>query len=198
MRSEWAGNWPWAFTSADRTIRVADGEIDPDRHRIDVGVISEGVMLEENGLRIIAFEVDHGEFVKPAFGFRVEYGGHVFVHSHDTRYSENLIAHAAGADVIVHEVAMARHETLERDPHSRTVLEHHITPREVASVFAKVRPKVAILTHLILKAPDPPSIEELLEEVGRGYDQPVFVARDLTVIRFGASITIYSGETARG
>ena len=163
-----------------------------------MGVITEGVMLNENGLRIIAFEVDHGEFVKPAFGYRVEYGGHVFVHSHDTRYSENLIRHAKGADVLVHEVAMARPETLEKDPHSRTVLEHHITPREVAEVFAHVRPKAAILTHLVLKAPDPPSIEELLEEVGQGYDQPVFVARDLTVIRFGASIAIYSGATARG
>ena len=81
---------------------------------------------------------------------------------------------------------------------ARTVLEHHITPREVGRVFAQIRPKAAILTHLVLKAPDAPSIEELLEEVGQEYDQPVTVARDLTIIRFGASIAIYSGKTARG
>ena len=188
----------WSFMSADRAIRVADGEIDADMQRVEVGVISEGVVLEENGLRIVAFEVDHGDFVKPAFGYRVEFGGHVFVHSHDTRYCENLIRHAEGADVLVHEVAMARPETLEKHPHARTVLEHHITPREVGRVFAQVRPRVAMLTHLVLKAPDAPGIGELLDEVGQDYDGPVLVARDLTVIRFGASIAIHSGETERG
>lgn len=188
----------WSFMSADRNIRVADGEIDPDMQKVEAAVLSEGVVLDENGLRITAFEVDHGDFVKPAFGYRVEYGGHVFVHSHDTRYCENLIRHAEGADVLVHEVAMARAETLEKHPHARTVLEHHITPREVGRVFAQVRPRAAILTHLVLKAPDAPSIEELLDEVGQEYDAPVVVARDLTTIRFGTSIAIYSGETARG
>lgn len=188
----------WSFMSADRNIRVADGEIDPEMHRVEASVISEGVMFDENGLRITAFEVDHGDFVKPAFGYRVEYGGHVFVHSHDTRYSENLIAHAQGAHVLVHEVAMARPETLANHPHARTVLEHHITPDEVGRVFTQVAPKAAILTHLVLKGPNPPSIDDLLEEVGQAYDGPVFVARDLTIIRFGASISIYSGETDRG
>lgn len=188
----------WSFMSADRAIRVADGEIDPDMQAVDVGVISEGVVLDENGLRIIAFEVDHGDKVKPAFGYRVEYAGHVFVHSHDTRYCDNLVKHAEGADVLVHEVAMARAETLEKHPHARTVLEHHITPREVGRIFAQVRPKVAMLTHLVLKAPDAPGIGDLLDEVAQEYDLPVMVARDLTVIRFGAGIAIHSGETARG
>lgn len=188
----------WSFAAADRKIRVADSEIDPDMHRIDASVIDEGTVFDEDGLRIIAFEVDHGDHVKPAFGFRVEYGGRVFVHSHDTRLCHNLILHAKGADVLVHEVAMARSETLQKDAHARTVLEHHITPVEVGEVFSRVRPKLAVLTHLVLKGPDAPSIEELLEEVGGTYDGPVFVARDLTVIRFGASISIYSGETPRG
>ena len=188
----------WSFMSADRSIRVADSEIDPEMHRVDVEVISEGVVFDEDGLKIIAFEVDHGDFVKPAFGYRVEYAGHVFVHSHDTRYCDNLLKHAKGADVLVHEVAMARPEVMGKDKHARTVLEHHITPREVGRVFAQVRPKIAMLTHLVLKGPDAPSIDEMLEEVGQEYDGTISVARDLTVIRFGASIATYSGETARG
>lgn len=188
----------WAFTSADRNIRVADHEIEPELHRVEVEEIREGVILDDSGLRIIAFEVDHGEFVKPAFGYRVEYGGHVFVHSHDTRYCENLVRHAEGADVLVHEVAMAKPETLERHPHVRTVIEHHIEPREVGRIFAQVRPRAAILTHVVLRGPDAPSIEEMLDEVGQEYDGPLSVARDLTVIRFGRTISIYSGETARG
>ena len=188
----------WAFTGADRAIRVADSEIDADMHRVEAGTIAEGVVFAQGGLTITAFEVDHGDFVKPAFGYRVDFGGHVFVHSHDTRYSENLIRHADGADVLVHEVAMARAETLESDPHSRTVLDHHITPREVGRVFKQVGPKLALLSHVVLKGPNPPTIEQMLDEVGREFDGPVAVARDLTTIRFGASIALYSGETARG
>ncbi|MBR9839380.1 MAG: MBL fold metallo-hydrolase [Rhodobacteraceae bacterium] len=188
----------WAFTSADRDIRIADREIDPEMHRVEAEVLKEGVIFEQNDLKITAFEVDHGDFVKPAFGYRVDYAGQSFVHSHDTRYSENLIRHAQGADVLVHEVAMARPETLERHPHSRTVLEHHITPVEVGRVFSQIKPKLAMLTHLVLKGPDAPGIDEMLEEVGQSYAMPVIVARDLTVIRFGAAISTYSGETLRG
>ena len=38
------------------------------------------------------------------FGYRVDYGGRSVVLSGDTRVSENLVRHAQGADVLVHEV----------------------------------------------------------------------------------------------
>ena len=89
----------------DRKIRTDDNEINPDHMRIIAHEYGEGLVYDQGGLRIIAIEVDHGEFIKPAYAFRVEYADHVFVHSHDTRYNENLIAQAQGADVFVHEVA---------------------------------------------------------------------------------------------
>ncbi|MDD7972159.1 MBL fold metallo-hydrolase [Roseinatronobacter alkalisoli] len=188
----------WTFTAADRKIRVADNEITEDCHQVAVTEFSEGVVFDECGLKITAIEVDHGEFVKPAFGFRVEFGGRVLVHSHDTRYSENLVRQAQGADVLIHEVAMARPETLERHSHTRTVLEHHITPREVGQVFDSVRPHLAILTHVVLMGPNPPLLEDMLAEMAETYRQPVMVAHDLMVIRLGKSISVCSAMVERG
>jgi ribonuclease Z len=66
--------------------------------------IEEGVVYSQNGITISAFEVDHGGEELPAFGYRIDYRGHSAVLSGDTTFNENLIAHAQGADLVVHEV----------------------------------------------------------------------------------------------
>jgi len=66
----------------------------------------EGVVYDKGRLKIIAIVVDHGELIKPAYAFRAEYKRRVFVHSHETRYNENLIAQAHGADVFVLEAKL--------------------------------------------------------------------------------------------
>jgi Trk K+ transport system NAD-binding subunit len=37
------------------------------------------MIYEKNGVKVIAFEVDHGDVIKPAYGYRIEYGGRVAV-----------------------------------------------------------------------------------------------------------------------
>ncbi len=64
-------------------------------------------VLEEDGLKITAFSVDHQPVV-PAYGYRFEYRGRSVVVSGDTAKSAGLIAAAQGADVLVHE-AQANH-----------------------------------------------------------------------------------------
>ena len=150
----------------------------------------EGVIFEKDGLRIIAIEVDHGEFIKPAYAFRVEYKGHVFVHSHDTRYNQNLIAQAEGADVFVHEVAAARPETMERYPKVKVAIDHHSSPKDVGRVFSRTRPKLAMLTHIVLLPPNPVTIDEVLDELSTEYDGPVVVAEDLMTICIGRNISV--------
>jgi hypothetical protein len=44
-----------------------------------------------------SFGRDHGGALKPAFGYCVSHGGQSVVISGETRFSENLIRHAAGA-----------------------------------------------------------------------------------------------------
>lgn len=174
----------------DRNIRVADGEIDPDHMQIVPHVYSEGVVYDRDGLKIVAIEVDHGEFIRPAYAFRVEYKGKVFVHSHDTRYNDNLIEQSQGADVLVHEVAAACSETMAAYPKVKVAIDHHTSPTEVGKVLNQIKPKLALLTHIVLLRPDPVTIDEVLDGVASEYDGTVFVAEDLTRIRIGKSVSV--------
>lgn len=180
----------WQATKPDRDIRVSDNEIDPEHMRIIPHVYKPGVVYNKGGLKIIAIEVDHGEFIRPAYAFRVEYAGHVFVHSHDTRYNENLIASAQDADVFVHEVAAARPETLANFPGVKTAIDHHSTPQDVGRVFAQTRPKLAMLTHLVLLPPDPMPISAVSAQLAEEYEGTVLVAEDLMTIEIGKNISV--------
>ena len=150
----------------------------------------EGVVYDEGGLVVRAIRVDHGDFIDIAYGFRVEYAGRVFVHSHDTRYNENLIAQAQGADVFVHEVAAARPEIQAVNPAIKLVMAHHASPAEVGRVFAQTRPKLALLTHLVLLNPDPVSVDEVMSELATEYDGTVMVAEDLMRFELGRNISV--------
>ncbi len=99
---------------------------------IAVGVreIEEGTVLDRNGVKVIAFEVDHRPIV-PAFGYRIEYGGKVVVLSGDTRKSENLVKFSMGADLIVHEVGAASEELLRTSARTKKVVEHHSCPKRL-------------------------------------------------------------------
>ena len=91
---------------------------------------------------MIAFEVDHGDVIKPCYGYRFEYQDRAAVLSSDTRYNENVIKYGRGADLLVHEVAIARPELMQ-EAYIQRIIAHHTTPREAGSVFAQTRPKLA-------------------------------------------------------
>ena len=92
--------------AADIRIRIEDEKLPPEGIAIEVEEFDrDGVVYEAAGDRP---EVDHGDAIKPAYGYRIEYGGRAAVISGDTRYNENVVKHGAGADLLVHEVAAAR------------------------------------------------------------------------------------------
>jgi ribonuclease Z len=49
------------------------------------------VVCQADDLRVIAFTVDHGDVVKPAYGYCIEHRSRVAVISGDTRYNENVV-----------------------------------------------------------------------------------------------------------
>ena len=67
--------------------------------------------------------------IKPCYGYRFECGGRVAVFSSDTRYNENVVKHGAGADLLVHEVAIAAPELM-KEAYIQRIIAHHTTPRE--------------------------------------------------------------------
>jgi ribonuclease Z len=151
--------------------------------------IQEGVVYENDGVKVTAFNVDHGR-VKPALGYRVEYGGHSVVLSGDTRYSENLIKFAQGSDVLIHEVLAANafqelHTALNQQQMQK-VMAHHTKTEEAAMVFAKVKPKLAVYSHIV-----PPNATDLLSNTRKGYSGPVEVGEDLMSIEIGDKVEVH-------
>jgi ribonuclease Z len=92
--------------AADIRMRIADEKLPPAGIAVAVDEFdTDGPVYQKNGVRVIAFEVDHGDVIKPAYGYRVEYGGRTVVLSGDTRLNENVVRYATGADLLIHEVA---------------------------------------------------------------------------------------------
>jgi ribonuclease Z len=177
----------------DIKIRVADEKFPPSGIATDVTEFDrEGLVYENGGVKVIAFDVDHGDVIKPCCGYRFEYGGRVAVFSSDTRYSQNVIKHGAGADLLVHEVASARPELLKEASFQRIVA-HHTTPRDVGRVFAQTRPKLAAFTHILQlgNAEIPaPTIDDIIAETRETYDGPLVVGEDLMAFEIGATVSV--------
>jgi ribonuclease Z len=149
----------------------------------------DGVVYDKAGVKVIAFAVEHG--IKPAFGYRISYDGRSAVVSGDTNFSENLIQNAAGADLIVHEVAAISLELLKL-PAFKTVMSNHTTPSQAGTVFARIRPKLAAYTHITQLGTPQPSIAEIVTETRQTYNGPLVVGEDLMTFDVGANgVTIY-------
>jgi ribonuclease Z len=169
-----------AFTF-DVEIRIKDGHQDAAGGRLAAHDIGPGMVYERHGVRVSAFLVDHG-LVAPAFGYRIEYGGRTVVLSGDTRFSPNLIAVARGADLLVHEVGLAPADVTPSAPYYRAFA-HHTTPEQAAEVFTRVRPVLAIYSHIVVfgSSEEP----EILDRTRRSYGGPVLLGHDLMSVAVG-------------
>jgi ribonuclease Z len=107
---------------------------------------TEGIVFDSNGIKVTAFLVDHGP-VKPAFGYRVDYGGRSVALSGDTRFSENLIRFSQGVDVLIHEAAdedVVQRFTPEQRERTNAL---HTTAERAGEVFTRVKPRLAVYSH---------------------------------------------------
>ena len=166
----------------DIDTRVADQNLSRTAAGFAATDFSAGVVYERNGVKVTAFEVDHGELIKPAFGFRVDYDGRSVVVSGDTRFSENLIRHATGADLLIHQVAMAKDELLAKSERVRVILAHHTKPHEAGTVFARAKPKLAVYYHFVLQG-DPtvpaPTEKDVEDATRTTYSGPLVLGEDM-------------------
>lgn len=124
-------------------------------------MLAEGetvTVLDQDGLKITAIGVNHFP-VKPAYGYRFDYGGRSVVISGDTRESDKLAIAAKGTDVLVHE---AQHWALVEEAHEiagaqgmpriskmlNDIQSYHSTPEQAAYVANLAGAKLLVLTHL--------------------------------------------------
>jgi ribonuclease Z len=164
----------------DIQARIADQKLDAASIKFQVSTIKEGVVYEQDGVKVTAFEVDHGELLKPAFGFRVDHAGRSVTVSGDTRFSENLIKHASGTELLIHQVAAAREELLKL-PIFKVIMAHHTSPEEAGTVFDRVKPKLAVFYHFVLLGtPNVPAVTEpeVLALARKTYAGPMLIGED--------------------
>jgi ribonuclease Z len=174
---------PLAFAT---DLRIRGKHYPPAGAELQAREIREGVVFEQDGVKVTAFRVDHGGEELSAYGYRIDYKNRSALLSGDTTFNENLIRHAAGVDLLVHEVIAAR-GAAENPEQMRRIAANHTTPEQAGEVFRRANPKLAVYTHLLLfggfKA------EELIPTTRKNYAGPLVVGEDLLQIEIGEEVT---------
>jgi len=152
--------------------------------------IAEGFEYTLGDVRVVVFDVDHRP-VTPAFGFRIEYKDRVVVLSGDTRPCKNLVKHAQGADLLIHEIiapqAFLKRAVQMTEHHRQAVIERHTTPQQAGEIFNRINPKLAVYSHVI-GGPIPGYEEEILDGTAETYSGAVEIGYDLTQIKVGDEV----------
>ena len=138
------------------------------------------------------FRVDHDP-VQPAVGYRFDFQGRSVVVSGDTKRSENLVAHARGADVLVHEALRSDLVKRASEVAGQTgrprfaklagdIIGYHTDVLDVAGVARDAGVGQLVLTHLV-PAPSNVLTRRLFTRgIGDVYSGPVTVGEDGTEI----------------
>jgi ribonuclease Z len=163
--------------------RIRGGEA--RRWSIDVIEVEEGWHISGNDWQLEAFRVDH-QPVDQAFGYRFDQGAASLVISGDTKPCENLITHAKGSSLLLHEAYLNR--GMERDLAGATgeaersrfelLRFYHTSSREVGAIAARAEVGQLVLSHIYVGRSWPDEPEHFLEDVRPAFKAAV-VGEDL-------------------
>lgn len=194
-----AKNMAEAF-SDDIRIRMADEHVPEAATQIEAHDFEgDGVIFDQGGVKITAFEVNHGPLIKPAFGYRVDYAGRSVTISGDTKLNDNVIKYGSGTDLLIHEVC-ATPAALADDPIFKAIADHHTSPEDAGIVFSRAKPKLAAFTHIVqlTKAGAPPvSLDELAARTRTNYQGPLVLGEDLMRFTVGNAVTVHKWDAQR-
>lgn len=149
----------------------------------------EGLVYQDEKVRVEAFLVDHQPF--EAYGYKFITEDKTIVISGDTIPSQNLIDHAKGCDILIHEVYSAQ-GVKRRDPkwykyHTSV----HTSSIELGEIAKEVQPKKLVLYHqLFMNLPyedgtiltEHEREEQMIREIQENYNGQVISAKDLDIV----------------
>jgi len=186
--------------AADTRFRVAHhgaALLPPERAAmvplpVQLGGAAASRILEEDGVVVTAFAVAHDP-VKPAFGYRFDYGGRSVVVSGDTRPCPNLVTQARGADVLVHEAqanALVRiMEDAAREVGEARIAKilgdipsYHSDPADVAREAVAAGVRLLVFTHFTPPPDDPLLARIFRRDVGAVPPRGLILGQDGTLI----------------
>jgi ribonuclease BN (tRNA processing enzyme) len=139
-----------------------------------------GLVVRDRGTKVTSALVDH-ETVAPAFAYRFDTPGRSIVISGDTRYSDNLVALAKGADLLIHEAIYGPMIDRMASENAATLADHlrrsHTLAEQVGLVAARAGVKKLVLSHLVPGAGVTDAM--WIAAVRRNFAGPVVIGRDL-------------------
>ncbi len=168
-------------------VNPANGAMIAEQFPVPANGAAEAV-LEQDGLVVTAFEVDHSP-VAPVVGFRFEYRGRSAVISADTVYTENLVSAAKDTDLLVHDalseelLLMVAQAQIEAGNTSRgqilaDVTDYHATAPQAADAARKAGAKALAITHIVPPLPLKGLEEVFLVDAPERFDGPLWLAGD--------------------
>ncbi|MEE2776791.1 MAG: MBL fold metallo-hydrolase [Acidobacteriota bacterium] len=152
----------------DRSYRIAHhGKelLPPELGTMMARTIEPGVVLDEEGVRVTAFAVDHAP-VDPALGYRFDYGGRSVVVSGDTIRTQSLIEASKGADLLLHDVMAQDVVQMLQSARDQSgderlsklltdVQTYHASTTAVAALAKEAGVRQLVLYHLVPAMPNP-------------------------------------------
>lgn len=150
----------------------------PINHPLKASVteIASGKVYQDERVTVTAFQVNHGGL--EAYGYKFVTRDKTIVISGDTSPTDALIEAATGCDMLVHEVYSGV-QLEKRSPEWQAYhLASHTSPKELADIAKKAKPKLLILIHQLFWGT---SEAELFDEVYRYYQGSVVSGHDLDV-----------------
>jgi ribonuclease Z len=188
--------------SEDIRIRIDDENYPPAGVAFAATDIEPGLVYDRNGVKVTAIEVNHGDKIKPAFGYVIEFDGKKVVLSGDTKPDDRVAKAAAGADLLVHEVAVIEPELSKSYPSYRAIEDHHTSPEEAGRIFSSAKPKLAVFSHIVfatLKPVQDVPEDALIARTRTTYRGPLIVGRDLMSFVISDKVEAFGpgGETVK-
>ena len=179
------GIYEWDIETRRRVFETLQGS---EIEAVDYG---EGVLWDEDGIRVTAFEVVHTP-PHNTFGLRIDYAGRSMVFSGDTKKCDALIEQARGVDLLIHEafppVEVYADKAGRPIELARIIAEQvHTAPREVGEVLAETQPRLGVIYHMYN---NDDVIGPALAQVREGYDGRVEIGYDLMVIDIGDEMRV--------
>ena len=150
-------------------------------------------IYEEDGVKVIAFQVDHSP-VGVALGYRVEYAGKAVGISGDTIDTAGLRALSANADVLVSDVmnkslveetecAFGRIPDPRLEKIFRDIRSYHIDVTEVAEVARDGEVPTLVMTHLVPASDNPAQLDLAFRQPASAiYNGNLIIAEDGTEV----------------
>lgn len=172
------------FASTDVSVRTEDEGRPSFRDLVNFSEIEEGVVFEDEHVKISVARVEHPPM--DAYAYRIDTETRSFVISGDTAPSEGLIKLAKGADILVHEAIHipSIDATLERSNGTRLrqhLVNSHTSVDDLGWIASAAEVRTLVVSHLV-PSDAPLREEDWIGPARQSFSGEVVLAHDLMVL----------------